>query len=260
MQLKSRTLATVLALTPLVIATPPCVANDLSRAEESKIPIIRVVVDHENHLALIPEGTVLPAGFQITSSMGTSDEALDAATRSPESERPLVFAYAPAERFVGLEPRPSAAGENGETFELRGTDAPEPKTVAAANPCPAVIVVEFGPNIFHQVECRVHIPSSGYSTEAFLSDLTYPSDATGVRFSWTFDVPPPAQDYTMVGTCPVPGDACSLTPLTCLLPVPLGSEYASRATVRFVGACTQDPPYCPHFVYTDTITLPIINP
>lgn len=192
MQLKSRTLAMVLVLPSLVIAAPPCVAGDSSRAGQSKIPIIRVIVDHEKHLALIPEGTVLPAGLQITSSVGMSDEALDAATRTPESERPLVFAYAPAERFVGLEPRPSAAGENGETFEFSGTDAPEPKTVSAGNPCPAVIVVEFGPNIIHQVDCHYHDPGTILATEGFLSELAYPGDAIAVRFSWTYDVPPPS--------------------------------------------------------------------
>lgn len=61
----------------------------------------------------------------------------------------------------------------------------------------------------------------------------------------------------MVGTCPVPGDACAMA-LTFCLPMPLGTEYISRATVRLPGYCTQDPPYCPDF--SNTISLPVLNP
>ena len=258
MQLKTGTLATVLVLTPLVIAGPPCEAGDLSRAKESKTPIIRVVVDHENHLALIPKGTVLPAGFQITASMGTSDEALEAAARTPESERPLVFAYGPVERFVGVEPRPSAAGENGETFELRGTDVPEPKTVSAGNPCPVVIVVEVGPGIIHQLACTYEPYMYNSWAEFFRGQLFYPDDTVKVNYTKTMDFPPPTPDYSYTLTCQVPGGFCSSGYSAFVLPTAGGIYAIEKARVRLPGFCTQDPPYCPNF--SSTIELPVLNP
>ncbi|GEM_PF-5112255 len=258
MQLKSRTLAMVLALTPLVIAGPPCVAGDQSRAKESKTPIIRVVIDHENHLALIPKGTVLPAGFQITASMGTSDEAFEAATRTPESERPLVFAYAPAERFVGLEPRLDAGSETGETFELKGTEGPELKTLRVQNPCPVVIVVEVGPGIIHQLACTYEYNPSNYWAEVFRGELFYPNDTVRVHYTKTMVSPPPAPDYTRTLSCAVSGGFCSSGRTAFILPTAGGRYLREEARVRLPGVCTQDPPYCPDF--SSTIELPVLNP
>lgn len=258
MQLKSRTLAMVLALTPLVIAGPPCVANDLSRAEESKTPIIRVVVDHENHLALIPKGTVLPAGFQITASMGTSDEAFEDAARTPESERPLVFAYAPAERFIGLEPRLDAGSETGETFELKDTEGPELKTLRVENPCPVVIVVEVGPGIIHQFACTYEQFAPNAWAEFFRGQLFYPDDTVKVNYTKTMDFPPPSRDYSYTINCPVPGGFCSSGQWAFHLPTVGGSTAIEKARVRLPGGCTQDPPYCPDF--SSTIELPVLNP
>lgn len=254
----SRTWVAVLALTCLTIAATPCLAGDSpASAKDAKVPVIRVVIDHEKHLALIPEGTVLPAGLQITSSVGMSDEALDAAARTPESERPLVFAYAPAERFAGVEPRPDVASENGETFELRGTDVPEPKTVSAGNPCPTLIVVEFGPEIFQQVDCAYEVNVIGQQLESFWAYLHFPTDARNVVFTRLVDYPAPIPDSEWTTTCSIPSGSCRMQRSTFLEPVLTGTYYVSKARVRLSGASGPEQP--DPLIFLNTIRLPVLD-
>ncbi|MBK9968803.1 MAG: hypothetical protein IPP07_29700 [Holophagales bacterium] len=104
MKFDRRTLTSFLALAILAITASPCLAGEEPKTDDTKVPVIRVVVDHENHLALVPEGTVLPGGLQILSSADLSRaDGTDVAGRASSARRPLVFAYAPAERFAGLE-------------------------------------------------------------------------------------------------------------------------------------------------------------
>jgi hypothetical protein len=113
-----RTPSAVLVLAALALAGSPSLAGEEPRVDETKVPVIRVIVDHESNLALVPEGTVLPGGFQILSSADLRVDATDAGARGSSARRPLVFAYAPAERFAGLEAVEIPPDTRGEIVEL----------------------------------------------------------------------------------------------------------------------------------------------
>ena len=64
--------------------------------------VLLIVVDVKQNRAYVPEGTILPPGLQIRAERADVGRALR--QRAPKLERisapPLVFEYAPAERFV----------------------------------------------------------------------------------------------------------------------------------------------------------------
>ena len=131
--------------------------------------------------------------------------------------------------------------------------------VSTSNPCPAVIVVQVGPDIIHELNCDYE-PRAGLGPffEYFTPSLFYPETAVKVTFSRGLDYAPPLTDVIRPVTCPVPGHECTPGWVAVGLTGPPNAYYVSKAFVRLPGVCTQDPPYCPTF--SSTISLPVLAP
>jgi hypothetical protein len=253
-----RSKSAFLALAILAIAASPCLAGDEPKADDTKVPVIRVVVDRENHLALVPKGTVLPGGLQILSSTEETAGAPGAISRSTSVQRPLVFAYAPAERLAGLEPVEIPRDESSEVAEFNGPAEPGTNATKIGNPCPVTIVVEFGPEMTHEMTCSYTSSGSGLYTEKLVSYTTYPTTATRSRINMVVDYAPPRTDTSYDKVCVIPAGACTSWTFFFGVPTAFPTNVVSNASVRLPGACTQDPPYCPFF--SSSIVLPVLAP
>lgn len=252
-----RTTSAILALAAFGLAGAPSLAGEESKADEARIPVIRVIVDHENDLALVPEGTVLPGGFQILSTPGLAVGASDLTARGSLSQRPLVFAYAPAERFAGLEAVEIPPDALGEIVEVAFPSTPGATATKISNPCPATIVVEVSPEIVHQMTCTYPNYGPGQLYEKFVSYTSFPPTAMKSSITMITDFPPPFSDSSLVTSCFIPSGECISSSHSFLLPFYLSTNMVSKATIRLPGACTQDPPYCP-YAGTSTIVLPVL--
>ncbi len=255
-----RTPSAVLALAALALAGSPSLAGEEPKVDETKVPVIRVIVDHESNLALVPEGTVLPGGFQILSSADLSRaDGTDVAGRASSARRPLVFAYAPADRFAGLEAVEIPPDTRGEIVELGFPSEPEVNATKSSNPCPVTIVVEVSPEITHQMTCTYPDYGTGRLYEHFVSYTSFPTTATRSSITMIHDYAPPWTDYSRVTTCFIPSGACTSGSHLFQLPFTHPTDMVSKATIRLPGPCTQDPPYCP-YAGTSTIVLPVLMP
>lgn len=258
MKTSLKTLATVLALAIFGSTPSPCVAGEEPNAEDAKVPVIRVVVDHENHLALVPEGTVLPGGLQILSSAGLKAESSDVVARGSSAQRPLVFAYAPAGRFAGLEPVEIPQDGSSEVVELSVPAEREANATNSVNPCPVTIVVEFGPELIHEMTCSYTSFGAGQFTEKLVSYSYYPTTARRSTITTIVDYASQLEDSIHNKVCVIPAGACTSTTMYFGVPFAIPTNIVSNASVRLLGACIQDPPFCP--VYTSSIVLPVLAP
>lgn len=235
--------------------TPRAAATERTNERDRKIPIIRVIVDNEAQLALIPQGTVLPAGFQIISSRDETADSQSVTSRFERVSRPLVFAYAPAKRFEKLAVKETPRGADVEVVEFTERGATATAAAIIENPCPAVFVVEVGPEIVHQVTCDYETTQSG-RTEVFWSFTSYPTTARSSSIIRGLLDPAGNLNLRTVTTCSVSAGQCS-TPGMGMVGWPETWSYQSTAAVRLYGACTQDPPFCPD--YTNSIVIPIFS-
>lgn len=254
-----RTLTSFVALALLASTASPCLAGEETKTDDTKVPVIRVIVDHENHLALVPEGTVLPGGIQILSSMELKASASNVPMRAPAAQRPLVFAYAPAERFAGLEAVEIPRDGRNEVVELNFPVGPEANATKSSNPCPVTIVVEVSPEITHQMKCSYQAFGAGNLQETFISYTSFPTTATRSRITMVTDYAPPWADVSRETVCFIPSGECTSLNIGFGLPFLISTNVVSNASVRLPGPCTQDPPYCP-FAGTNSIVLPVLMP
>jgi hypothetical protein len=247
-----------LALAVLASTASPCLAGEVTKTDVSKVPIIRVVIDNENQLALVPEGTVLPGGFQILSSIELKANASDVPMRAPATQRPLVFAYAPAERFAGLEAVEIPRDGRKEVVEFNFPVGPEANVTKSSNPCPVTIVVEVSPEVTHQMTCWYLSFGPGNLQEDFISYTSFPTTATKSRLTMVTDYAPPWTDVRNEAACFIPSGECTSWQIGFGLPFLSSTNVVSNASVRTLGACTQDPPFCPFI--TNSIVLPVLMP
>lgn len=235
--------------------TPRAAATERTNERDGEIPVIRIIVDNEAQLALIPQGTVLPAGFQIISSRSETADDQGVTSRFEQVSRPLVFAYAPAKRFEKLVVKETPRGADVEVVEFTERGIPDTAAVNIENPCPAVFVVEVGPEIIHQVTCDYETSQFG-QTEAFWSFTSYPTTARSSSITRGLLDPAGRLNLWSVKTCSVSAGQCS-TPGMGMVGWPPTWSYQSTAAVRLPGACTQDPPFCPD--YRNSIVIPIFS-
>ena len=255
--MKSRThfLSSTCMAVVLAFSTMPCTATDELRVDESELPVIRVIVDHEAQLALVPKGTILPEGFQVYASLLNEDANLAEAGRTVvETKRPLVFAYAPTSRFSKLQVTKMSAEASKAVMEISGADRGEASAAKGGNPCPAVFIVEFGPEMVHQVTCRYEYAAP--RNELAIPWVTYPTGARSATLGMLVDYAPPFSDFTSRGICG--NGICYGAGVRMYLPTVSQATYYSNTTVRLQGPCTQDPPFCP--IYSSTIAVPILEP
>lgn len=240
------------------ITTPHAAAIETPGVRDGEIPVIRVIVDHEAQLALIPQGTVLPADFQIISSREESADGESFTPRSEHVARPLVFAYAPAKRFEKLTVKETPPGAHVEVVEINEPSSPERAAMRTGNPCPAVIVVQVAPEISHQVTCAYYTYPTGERTQTYRSFTSYPSTAFSSKIILANEDSNGIRYGAIVYSCPVSAGECT-TPLWAYQPrYNQGLSHVSTASVRLPGVCTQDPPYCP--LFTNTIVIPTVEP
>ena len=247
-----------LSLAILAITASPCLAGEATKTDDTKVPVIRVVVDNENHLALVPEGTVLPGGLQILSSMELKASASNVPMRAPAAQRPLVFAYAPAERFAGLEAVEIPRDGKTEVVEFNFPAGPEANATKSSNPCPVTIVVQVSPEITHQMKCWYDSYGPGQLFERFISYTSFPTTAIRSRITMVTDYAPPMADSIRETVCFIPSGECTSWNIGFGLPFLSSTYVVSDALVRLPGPCTQDPPYCP--IFTNSIVLPVLMP
>lgn len=251
MRVPPHTLTAVLAVAILAMAVSPCTAGEAPKADDTKVPVIQVIVDHENHLALVPEGTVIPNGLRIFSAFGvdSGDERADLAPLPVQ--RPLVYSYAPAERFAHLAETEAVRVSPDEIaiVESEVRVLPEGATMSS-QACPSDINIELGPGINHRLVCTYYYNSLGYLIQQVVGTLTYPTNSQQARMYWvehlsngstsTWD---PRNCYPGRGTC---GSGMAVH-----VPESFITSLDARAYVRLPGPCTQDPPFCP--VYTSLV-------
>jgi hypothetical protein len=237
--------------------TPRAAATERTDERDGEIPVIRVIVDNEAQLALIPKGTVLPAGFQILSSREEVAGDHGVTSESGVVTKPLVFAYAPAQRFERLTVKETPAGADAEVVEFKERSLPETAAMNTENPCPAVFVVEVGPDIIHQVTCSYDI-HPGRTMEQFRTFTSYPSTAQSSRIILGTQDPDGNLRSEQVISCPVSAGECTSGSWGYMPGGWQGWGHSSTASVRLPGGCTQDPPFCPFYV--NTMVIPVVNP
>jgi hypothetical protein len=246
----------VLALAILALAVSPCVAGDAPKTDGTKVPVIRIIIDHENHLALVPEGTIIPNGLRIFSTFGvdSDDERTDLAPLP--TQRPLVFSYAPAERFSHFA-RTSEVRVSPDDIAIVESDGrPQPEAATASQACPSEIDVEVGPDIIHHLVCTYFYNSLGYLNQQVVGNLTYPTNSILPRMYWVKHYNNGATNTWDPRNCFPSAGACG-SGMAFYLPISITSLDA-RANVRLPGPCTQDPPFCP--TYSSVVSYPIRMP
>lgn len=250
--------AAVLALVPAALFAAPPAATKAPAGPGREAPVIRVVIDHESHLALVPEGTVIPQGLRIYSSQVEDPDADTDETAPAAVGRPLVFAYAPEERFATLQTAPPLTPDLEEVTELGEGPLAEPNATTSYFPCPSTVMVESGPGVVHQVTCYyVGTIYTGF-TQRFDIQLDYPTEATLKRLwdighylntGWdqVFNIKPCADGsgycHYHRGWGTTPG---------------MNITWDSKSFVKLPGGCTQDPPSCPW--YSTTLSYEIKRP
>ncbi len=124
------------------LAGPSVHAAEIEQAAGSAGQQLLIVFDADRHLALVPEGTVLPKGLKVAvqdrwKEVPSGDPAGIPGLRGP-GLRPLVFGYAETRSF-------EAAREEARTLGLMEPD----RQAQSATNCVDVLLY-LAPNIFHR--------------------------------------------------------------------------------------------------------------
>jgi hypothetical protein len=248
-----KAVAVLLVAAAATITVSPVSAGNPAPRAGKETSVIYVVIDHENQLALVPEGTVIPAGLKIYSTQGDSADQAEIQGNLVKEARPLVFSYAPADRFRAV--RAHSVGDFVPEYvgylEAVGKAGSQPTTVS---PCPTQVVVELTPDSIHDVTCSYFL-YNGHWSEQITTILTFPTTIRQASQSVRFYNPNgPFQDFIAYAQgCAPPATRCGTAAGT-----GFPSMYRtvdSRAFVRMPGACTQDPPFCPSYYSTVTFAI-----
>lgn len=249
-------LIAVLAVATATIALAPCYAGEALQGKDAKVPTIRVIIDHENHLALVPEGTIVPSGLRLFATRGVEPESERGDSIPLPAQRPLVFSYAPVERFSHFADA-SDVRVDAEDIEVVQAEGDRQAQAAASQAgCPSEVEIEMGPGIVHHLVCSYPLDPNGRQMQQVVGTLTYPTTALQARMYWvkhnsngTTSTWDPANCVPSAGEC---GSGVAF-----YLPISVVSLDA-KAYVRLPGGCNQNPPSCP--IYTSSVTYAIGMP
>lgn len=257
MKLPPNILTAVLASAIMAVAVSPGIDGDAPRTDTADVPVIRVIIDHENHLALVPEGTVLPQGIRIFSSIEADPNAPDTDLLPRSHERPLVFSYAPVERFSHLSTTPNVLA-TVDSLPISDPDSsPTANGINSNQPCPSTIEVDMGGGVIHLVTCAFLVDRSGHELQQVSAYLSYPVPAVRARLLWVVHYVD--HDKTDdAGTCYFWIGECASTYGFCTYFDQGVLTLDSKAAVRLPGPCTGDPLSCPN--YSNTVSFAIVQP
>jgi hypothetical protein len=238
-------LMVLLIMTAFVAALPGNAGQPA--ANKAKVPDVFVVIDREANLALVPEGTVVPAGLEISVPVAQADKRAD---------RRLVFAYAAEERFNALREFRARfdAGELRGTIQ-RGHDLVSQVGVSSdsaasavvpggvlgstTSVCPVQLWVEPGPGVHYTYEC--HKPHWGpykWWIDFTIEQDTDMSTRMILGYHWSRDG---RSGYTVYPSWLI--DDTVWTSYSWNPDWVLDNIFSLYT--REAGPCTQDPPYCP---------------
>lgn len=236
------------ALVPvLMVLTVPTLSGAEPPADTRVPAVIRVIVDHSNHLALIPEGTLLPANLVLFAAQERPEGTESSA---PDLVRPLTLAWAPAERFAGM----AVDSEHEQVPEIDpslGDRDGVPLGLQSVQVCPFSLIVEFGPGMTHYVTCNKW---PGIIRVNGVNEAWYPTTSLEADIWWNLNVPGrPSKRIRPSFPC-YPSQGHCLAQWGADLGVP-GATFDNVARVRLPGACTPDPPSCP--TYISVVSIPL---